>query len=86
LEQLRQRVIATHHLEPMGLDEIGPYVEHRLARVGWRGVPAFELRLYSELARASGGLPRRINQLLNRLLLMGAVEQRARIDVAMLND
>ncbi|WP_408589965.1 XrtA/PEP-CTERM system-associated ATPase [Novosphingobium sp.] len=86
LEQLRQRVIATHHLEPMGADEVGPYVEHRLARVGWRGVPSFEVRLYSELARATGGLPRRINQLLNRLLLMGAVEQRARIDVAMLEE
>jgi hypothetical protein len=86
LEQLRQRVIATHHLEPMGADEVGPYVEHRLERVGWRGVPSFEVRLYGELARATGGLPRRINQLLNRLLLMGAVEQRGRIDVAMLND
>ena len=31
LEQLRQRVIAAHHLEPMQPGEIEPYVMHRLA-------------------------------------------------------
>jgi type II secretory pathway predicted ATPase ExeA len=34
LEQLRQRVIATHHLAPMEPEEVGPYVEHRLVRAG----------------------------------------------------
>ena len=85
LEQLRQRVIATHHLSAMEPAETGPYVEHRLARVGWTGDnPAFDSHVYADLARASGGVPRRINQLVNRLLLHGAVEQRARIDAAML--
>ena len=30
LEQLRQRVIATHHLEGMGEGEVLPYLKHRL--------------------------------------------------------
>lgn len=80
LEQLRQRVIATHHLEAMTTDEVGAYVEHRLGKVGWTGNPAFEPRFHAELARASGGVPRRVNQLMARVLLLGAVEQRARID------
>ena len=85
LEQLRQRVIATHHLSAMEPGETGPYVEHRLARVGWTGNnPAFDQRVYSELGAATGGVPRRINQVVNRLLLMGSVEQRSRIDAAML--
>jgi putative secretion ATPase (PEP-CTERM system associated) len=86
LEQLRQRVIATHHLDAMEPAEVGPYVEHRLSRVGWKGNPAFDQRVYTELARASGGVPRRLNQILNRLLLMGAIEQRTRIDAAMLDE
>lgn len=86
LEQLRQRVIANHHLDAMEPGEVGPYVEHRLAHVGWRGNPAFDQRVYAELAKATGGIPRRINQVLNRLLLMGAVEQRTRIDSAMLGE
>lgn len=86
LEQLRQRVIATHHLEAMEPDEVGPYVLHRLGCVGWTGNPGFEPRVFTDLARATGCLPRRINQIVGRLLLMGAVEQRSRIDPAMLRE
>lgn len=84
LEQLRQRVIAAHHLEPMERGEIGPYILHRLQCVGWEGNPQFDQRVFSELLEASGGIPRRVNQIANRLLLLGAIEQRSRIDSAML--
>ncbi|MBS1239856.1 MAG: hypothetical protein H6R45_562 [Proteobacteria bacterium] len=84
LEQLRQRVIAAHHLEPMDAGEVEPYVMHRLKLVGWAGNPAFDQRVFTELFEASGGIPRRINQILTRVLLLGAVEQRSRIDAAML--
>jgi general secretion pathway protein A len=84
LEQLRQRVIAAHHLEAMELGEVQPYIEHRLSCVGWTGNPKFDQRVFSGLFEASGGVPRRINQVCNRLMLLGAVEQRNRIDGAML--
>ncbi len=85
LEQLRQRVIAAHHLEAMELGEVQPYIEHRLKCVGWTGNPKFDQRVFTELYEASGGVPRRINQICNRLMLLGAVEQRSRIDGAMLS-
>jgi len=84
LEQLRQRVIAAHHLEPMERSEIEPYIVHRLERVGWDGNPQFDQRVFAEVHEASGGIPRRVNQIANRLLLLGAVEERTRIDSAML--
>lgn len=84
LEQLRQRVIAAHHLEPMERSEVEPYVIHRLKQVGWRGNPHFESGVFAQLHEASGGIPRRVNQIANRLLLLGAVEQRTRIDEMML--
>lgn len=84
LEQLRQRVIAAHHLEAMELGEVQPYIEHRLNCVGWNGNPKFDQRVFTVLFEASGGVPRRINQICNRLMLLGAVEQRNRIDGAML--
>ena len=40
LEQLRQRVIATHHLEPMDADEVEPYLVHRLAWSAGRAIRA----------------------------------------------
>ncbi|MGN6501020.1 MAG: XrtA/PEP-CTERM system-associated ATPase, partial [Tsuneonella sp.] len=85
LEQLRQRVIAAHHLEAMEPGEIQRYVEHRLRCVGWDGHPAIDQRVYTEMHEATGGIPRRVNQVMNRLLLLGAVEQRSRLDGAMLS-
>lgn len=85
-EQLRQRVIATHHLDAMEPHEVGPYVEHRLKRVGWHGDPAFADGVFARLAQASGAVPRRINQLVNRLLLLGAVERAHRLDGEMLEE
>ena len=84
LEQLRQRVIAAHHLEAMEPGEVEAYVTHRLQCVGWTGNPAFDQRVFAELHEATGGVPRRINQIMSRLMLLGAVEQRPRIDAAML--
>lgn len=85
LEQLRQRVIAAHHLDAMELAEVQPYIEHRLKCVSWSGNPKFDQRVYTELFEASGGVPRRINQICNRLMMLGAVDQRSRIDGAMLS-
>lgn len=79
LEQLRQRVIASHHLDPMGEDEVEAYVRHRLERVGWAGRPEFEPAAFAALHRASGGVPRRLNQIAARLLLQAAVEESDRI-------
>jgi len=80
LEQLRQRVIATHHLDPMGEAELGPYIEHRLTLAGWQGRPQFTPEAFFALHRHSGGIPRRVNQLASRLLLFAAVEQLSTID------
>lgn len=84
LEQLRQRVIAAHHLEPMEPAEVKAYIMHRLSLVGWSGNPSFDERVFTELYQASRGIPRRVNLVANRLLLLGAVEQRTRIDAVML--
>lgn len=85
LEQLRQRVIATYHLQAMEAKEVQPYIEHRMKRVGWAGNPAFDQRVFAGIHEATGGIPRRINQIVNRLLLLGSVDQRTRIDGAMLH-
>lgn len=80
LEQLRQRVIATHHLAPMQPDEVPAYIEHRLICAGWKGNPSFDPAVFPEIYATTGGIPRRINQIVNRLLLLGAVDRRNSID------
>jgi general secretion pathway protein A len=80
LEQLRQRVIATHHLEAMEADEVEPYIIHRLSRVGWNGRPQITSDAYHAMFAETGGVPRKLNTLMNRVLLMGSVEQIEHID------
>ena len=69
--QLRQRVIAACHIGPMDLDETRGYVEHRLKCVGWKGNPHFQPSAYEAIFRATGGIPRRINAVCDRMLLSG---------------
>ncbi|MEQ8771305.1 MAG: hypothetical protein RIC51_00505, partial [Erythrobacter sp.] len=76
--------IASHHLEALGEEEIEAYVTHRLAHVGWDGRPALADGLMQALYRASEGIPRRINQLMNRLLLLGAIEEEETLTPVML--
>jgi putative secretion ATPase (PEP-CTERM system associated) len=71
MQQLRQRVTATCHLGPMDLEETKGYIEHRLHCVGAKDRPSFDEDAYKGIFEASGGIPRRINQLCDRLLLLG---------------
>lgn len=80
LEQLRQRVIATHHLEPMQSAEIEPYVQHRLSLVGWKGDPHFAADAFAAIHAATDGVPRRVNAVMSRVLLLGAVDRLHVID------
>lgn len=83
LEQLRQRVIAHHHLEPMEAHEIEPYITHRLSKSGWSGRPKITSDVFRLLFSETAGVPRKINTLMSRVLLMGAVEQAELIDQAL---
>ncbi|MCA0904650.1 XrtA/PEP-CTERM system-associated ATPase [Qipengyuania aquimaris] len=85
LEQLRQRVIAAHHLEAMQPGEMEPYVTHRLEHVGWTGNPEFASAIWPRLHKATLGIPRKVNQVMNRLLLMGALEEQSMLEVDMLD-
>ena len=76
MDQLRQRVTASCHLGPLDPAETRAYVQHRLHLVGWNDRPQFELDAFQQLHRWTGGIPRRINRLCNRLLLAAFLETR----------
>jgi putative secretion ATPase (PEP-CTERM system associated) len=80
LEQLRQRIIAIHHLDPMEEDEVADYIGHRLRMVGWEGNPDFAEDAFPALYAGSGGVPRRLNLLAGRVMLQAAVEDLKVID------
>ena len=84
MEQLRQRVTASCHLGPLSLEESQAYVEHRLSRVGWTKHPAFGPGAFESLFRWSGGVPRRLNRLANRVLLAAFLDGAEEVSSALI--
>ncbi|MGH8145758.1 MAG: XrtA/PEP-CTERM system-associated ATPase [Rhodanobacteraceae bacterium] len=84
MEQLRQRIIASHRLEPMGDEECRAYIMHRLHAVGWNNDPALAPEIFGGVYRASRGIPRKVNLIMDRLLLHGYLEELHSLDHAAL--
>lgn len=84
MEQLRQRIIASHKLEPMGAEECREYILHRLKAVGWNHDPELDPGIFAGVYRAGRGIPRKVNLIMDRLLLHGYLEERHSLDEAAL--
>ncbi|MEJ2611210.1 MAG: AAA family ATPase, partial [Candidatus Thiodiazotropha sp.] len=76
MEHIRQRLIATCQIETMTVSQTEGYIEHRLGIVGWHGDPAFDPQVFPLIHRLTSGIPRKINHVVSRLLLYGALEKR----------
>lgn len=80
MEQFRQRVAATCHIGPLDLEDAQHYIEHRLRCAGAApGVPEFESGVIEAVYQAGAGIPRRINALCDRLLLLGYLSGSTRL-------
>ena len=82
MQQLRQRVIASYHLGPLDRAETQAYIEHRLHHVGWKEDPRFDPACFDLIHTWSGGIPRRINTLCNRLMLGGFLGEKHVIELS----
>jgi putative secretion ATPase (PEP-CTERM system associated) len=78
--QLRQRVIASYHLGPIDAQETRAYILHRLELVGWKSDPAITEEAFQLIYEHSGGIPRKINSLCDRLLLLGFLGEKHTLD------
>jgi putative secretion ATPase (PEP-CTERM system associated) len=84
MEQLRQRTIASYHLDPLSSEDTRAYIEYRLKLVGWNDDPSLDQGVFDRIFELTEGVPRRINALCDRLFLFGCIEERhslAREDV-----
>lgn len=74
MEQIRQRLIASCKIESMNLEQTQGYIEHRLGIVGWDHDPELDEVIYPLIHYLTEGIPRKINHVVSRLLLYGALE------------
>jgi len=70
LRQLAQRITARYHLEPLGGEETHAYIAHRLQVAGLEeGRELIPASVVAQVHEFSGGIPRLINIICERMLL-----------------
>jgi MSHA biogenesis protein MshM len=70
VRQLRQRITFQHRLMPLGSDEVDRYIAHRLRVADYKGNQLFTSAATQLVHRASGGVPRLINIVAHRAMLV----------------
>jgi general secretion pathway protein A len=80
LEQLNQRITVRHHLTPLSENEIHEYIRHRLVVAEPQVEVNFTNKACSLVYHYTRGVPRRINVLCDRCLLMGYTQGTYDID------
>ena len=86
LEQLRQRITVSYHLEALDADETARYVNHRLARAALSAPLEFPRNVTDRIHARSGGVPRLINVIGDAALVFGYGEERAVIDESLIEE
>jgi general secretion pathway protein A len=69
MRQLKQRVAVNCHLNYLGLDEVGGYIERRLFIAGNQGQIRFASDVIRQIHKQSGGIPRMINKICDMALI-----------------
>lgn len=74
LRQIYQRIVVKYEIQPLDADDTRAYVDFRLARSGTQSVTLLP-ECYAIIQEFSKGIPRLINLLCDRALLLGFVRQ-----------
>lgn len=70
VRQLRQRITFQYRLKALSVEEVDQYLAHRLRVAGYRGSRLFAPAAVRHIHRASGGVPRLINVIAHKSLLL----------------
>jgi MSHA biogenesis protein MshM len=70
IRQLAQRITFHYHLAPLGRDDIDYYIAHRLRVAGFDGARLFTSGAIARLYKTSGGVPRLVNILAHKALML----------------
>jgi MSHA biogenesis protein MshM len=70
IRQLAQRITFHYHLGPLSRDDLDFYIAHRLRVAGFTGARLFTRGAISKLFAASGGVPRLVNILAHKALML----------------
>lgn len=68
--QLRQRITFSYQLRAMTQTEVSAYIGHRMHVAGYQGDAVFPASVCQQIAKASQGIPRLVNVLCHKALML----------------
>jgi putative secretion ATPase (PEP-CTERM system associated) len=86
LEQLRQRITVSYHLQPLDADETANYVNHRLRRAAIGAPLEFPRGVTHAVHERSRGVPRVINVICDAALVFGYAEDQRQITLPLVQE
>jgi len=69
--QLKQRITFSYKLRAMTALEVDYYIQHRLQVAGYKGVNLFSRAIAKKIAKVSSGIPRLVNIICHKMLMLG---------------
>jgi MSHA biogenesis protein MshM len=82
--QLRQRITFAYKLRAMNAYEVQQYIHHRLQVAGYKGAELFSARICQKIAQVSQGIPRLVNILCHKMLMLAYGEGHYKMTVKLL--
>jgi len=79
LRQLRQRITFSYQLRALSEKEIEHYLSERLKQAGYHGAQLFSRSVCRKISQSSRGIPRLINILAHKVLILSYGEQHYKI-------
>jgi MSHA biogenesis protein MshM len=79
IRQLAQRITFHYHLGPLSRDDLDYYVAHRLRVAGYDGARLFSRGAVARLYAASGGVPRLVNILAHKSMMLSYGQGRQQV-------
>ncbi len=86
LEQLSQRIMVRCHIEPLDHEELVEYIHHRIEVAQPKTAPVFHKKALRRIFEYSRGVPRKVNVLCDRALLMTFVREEAEVSEEIVAD
>jgi len=83
--QLRQRITFAYKLRAMNSNEVQQYIQHRLQVAGYKGAELFSAKLCKYITRISKGVPRLVNVLCHKMLMLAYGQGHYNMTVKLLN-
>lgn len=86
LRQLRQRIGSWYHIHPLSRQDVTQYIQHRLKVGGLFGGEVFEEAAREKIVCWSGGIPRLINMICDRAMLLGYTYEKLKIGIGIVDE